>query len=215
MTAHETQPEETATHDFDAKTEEDWFEEEDELPRRPRRRLLAPVPLALIAVLLLAGGFLAGVEVEKGQGPASSSGGLAAGLAALRGTSGASSAGGSQSSSRTAGGFAGAFLRGGTGFPGAGGLTTGEVSYLRGSTLYVTDAEGNTVRVHAPAGTKVSKTVSAGVKSIHPGDTVIVRGSQSSNGSVTASSISVSPGGSSASGGSGASGTLRQLFGAG
>ena len=72
-------------------------------------------------------------------------------------------------------------LPAGGGFPGAGGLsgglTTGEVSYVSGSTLYVNSGE-NTVKVSAPAGTKVSKTVSTSVHSIHPGDTVVVRGSQ-------------------------------------
>ena len=77
------------------------------------------------------------------------------------------------------GGFAGFAGAGGFGGGAAGGLTTGEVSYLSGNTLYVTTAEGNTVKVTAPAGTTVSKTVSTDVKSIHPGDTVLVRGSQS------------------------------------
>ena len=42
----------------------------------------------------------------------------------------------------------------------------------------------------------MSKTVSTSVHSIHPGDTVIVRGSQGGNGSITASSISISSAGS-------------------
>ena len=48
-----------------------------ELPRRRRRRLLGPVPAVLCAIVLLAGGFLAGVLVEKGQSSSSSpTGGL-------------------------------------------------------------------------------------------------------------------------------------------
>ena len=84
--------------------DDDWLEDEsDELPRRPRRRLLGsggnPVFLALLAVLLIACGFIGGVLVEKGQTSSSSSSasgaGAAAGfasasrLAALRGASGA------------------------------------------------------------------------------------------------------------------------------
>jgi len=49
--------------------EPEWAEQEpDELPPRPRRRLLAPVPVALAAVLMTAAGFIGGVLVEKGQG---------------------------------------------------------------------------------------------------------------------------------------------------
>ena len=57
---------------------DEWLEEPAELPRRPRRRLLGPIPLALLGVLLVACGFIGGVLVEKGQGSSSSSGGAAA-----------------------------------------------------------------------------------------------------------------------------------------
>ncbi|MGA9285822.1 MAG: hypothetical protein WBV85_10310, partial [Solirubrobacteraceae bacterium] len=58
---------------------EQWLEEsaEPELPRRPRRRLLTPIPLALTGVLLIACGFIGGVLVEKGQSSSSSSSGAA------------------------------------------------------------------------------------------------------------------------------------------
>ena len=172
-------------------------------------------------MLLVAGGFFAGVEVEKGQSSSSPSSGFPAGLAALR------AGGASSSSSRSTNGPA---AGGGTARPSRqrsprrrrtdrGRLTTGEVSYVSGSTLYVNGGE-NTVKVSAPAGTKVSKTVSTNVGSIHPGDTVIVRGSQSSNGSVTASSISInsatsatSASGSSGAGRSSGAGAAQQLFG--
>jgi len=92
------------------------------------------------------------------------------------------------------------------------------VSYVSGNTLYVVTGEGNTVKVSAPAGTKVSKTVSTTVHSIHPGDTVVVQGSQS-GGSVKASSITVGSGGSSSSAGSStgssSAGGSQQLFGSG
>lgn len=48
------------------------------LPPRPRRRLLgaggSPIPLALLGVLLIACGFIAGVLVEKGQTASGASG---------------------------------------------------------------------------------------------------------------------------------------------
>ncbi len=182
--------------------DEDWMEEPSELPRRPRRRLLGvggnPIALTLLAVLLIACGFIGGVLVEKGQSSSSSSGGGAGGLAArfaaLR--SGAATGARSRSSDTGAGGFPGA--------AGAG-RTSGEVSYLSGSTLYVTDAEGNTVKVLTSAGTTVTKTVSSHVKSIHPGETVTILGATGKNGTVSAETISVGSTG----------GGLAALFGAG
>ena len=148
---------------------EDWYEEPVELPRRPRRRLLSPIPLALLGVLLAACGFIGGVLVEKGQTSSSTPGAgaassLASRFAALRaGAAGASGAAGSAA----AGGAFGA---------GGGGATSGSVAYISGNTLYVTTAEGNTVKVTTSAGTTVTKTVKSEVKGIHPGETVTVTG---------------------------------------
>jgi hypothetical protein len=95
-------------------------------------------------------------------------------------------------------------------------VTAGQVSYVSGSTLYVTTRQGNTVKVTAPAATKVSKPASTNVQSIHPGDTVVVTGSQGSNGSVTAGSISIgSSGTAGAAGSSSGSGAAQPLFGSG
>ena len=189
--------------------QEEWLEEapESELPPRPRRRLLTPVPLALMGVLALACGFIGGVLVEKGQDSSSSSSGSASGLAsrfaALRagaaGASGASGTGARSAAGAAAGGF------GGGGASDAGGFTrptAGTVAYLDGSTLYVTNSEGNTVKVTTSAGTTVNKTVKSSVKSIHPGETVTITGETGSGGSLSAESISV-----------GSSGGLAALFG--
>jgi hypothetical protein len=197
----------------------EWSDEPEEMPRRPRRRLLAPIPVALLAVLLLAGGFFAGVQVEKSQSSSSSTGapsGLPAGLAALqRGSSKA------QGNASSAGGSAASGLP--SGFPGAagaGGITTGEVSYVRGNTLYVTNGEGTTVKVHSAAGASVTKTVTTSAHKIHPGETVVVRGTTAKNGAVSASSISVSASStagstSSSSGAPTAGGGASALFGSG
>lgn len=238
----EDTPIEPDTLDYDAEPEDEWLDEpEEELPRRPRHRLLGaggnPIAVTLVAILLLAGAFYAGVEVEKGQTSSSTTAGLPSGLAALRSrlgasgagassTSGASGSSGAGSSAAGSSGFpagAGRFFGGsGGGFPGAGGLagggvTTGEVSFANGNTLYVTSSEGNTVKVSAPAGTTVSKTVTTNVHGIHPGDTVVVRGTQNKNGSVSASSITISSSGGSGTSHSGSSttggGGLAQLFG--
>jgi hypothetical protein len=220
MPTQDTQADEESQLDYDQEAEDEWLEEPEELPRRPRRKLLSPVPAVLLVVLLVAMAFFAGVKVEKGQSSSSRSSGFPAGLAALRGA-GSGSSSSSRTTTGTTTGAGGGFPSGG-GFPGAGGpsggLTTGEVSYVSGSTLYVNGGE-NTVKVSAPAGTKVSKTVATSVHSIHPGDTVVVRGSKGADGNVTASSISISSTGSgtgtSSSGGSSGAGAPAQLFGSG
>jgi hypothetical protein len=173
---------------------EQWPEQTGELAPRPRRRLLTPMALALLAVLLGACGFIGGVLVQKGQtsssGSASAGSSLASRLAALRGAG--------------AGGGAPA----GAGVPGSGtGRTAGQVAFIQGSTLYVTTAEGNTVKVTAAAGTSVTKTVKTSVGGIHPGESVLVTGASGAGGAVSAESIRV--------GESSEAGGLSALLGAG
>jgi hypothetical protein len=198
---------ETSELDYEpAEVQDEWLDQPEELPRRPRRRLLTPVPLGLLAALLIACGFIGGVLVEKGQGGTSSANGTASSavtsrLAALKGAApGAAGAAGSAAGSKR-----GASAFPGLGGAGSGGVTTGEVAYVSGSTLYVTDSQGNTVKVTAAAGSKVTKTVSTEAQSIRPGSTVVVLGSKAGNGSISATSISVSPAASPSATGSGAS----------
>ncbi len=200
-----------STEQVTVEQQDEWLEEppESELPRRPRRKLLTPIPLALLGVLLTACGFIGGVLVEKGESSSSSSGASASSLAsrfaALRsGASGTSSTSGSsaRSSSGAASLFGGASGSGGFTRP-----TAGTVAYLDGSTLYVTNDEGNTIKVKTSAGTTVNKTVKSSVKAIHPGETVTITGETGSGGSLSAESISVGAGGggfASLFGGSGA-----------
>jgi hypothetical protein len=197
--------------------QDEWIEEPEELelPRRPRRKLLGvggnPIQLALLGVLLVACGFIAGVLVEKGESSSSSSTGGAASLtsrfAALRGgASGATGTGARSGSSSAGGGFFGGASGASGGFTRP---TAGTVAYLDGSTLYVTNAEGNTVKVTTSPGTTVNKTVKSAIKSIHPGETVTITGATGSGGAISAESISVgSSGGGLASlfGGAGARG---------
>jgi len=77
-----------------------------------------------------------------------------------------------------------------------GGVTTGEVSYVRGNTLYVANAQANTVKVRTTAGSKITKIVTTKTNAIPPGDPVVVLGSQAKDGTTSASSISISTNGS-------------------
>ena len=61
---------------------------------------------------------------------------------------------------------------------------------------YVTDFNGNTVKVKATPRLRVTKTVRASLKSLRPGDSVVVQGTKQKDGSYKASSIALgSPGG--------------------
>jgi hypothetical protein len=201
----------------------DASEEREELPRRPRRRLFTPLSLGLLGALLIAAGFIAGVEVQKGEEPSSASSGAT--TASLASRFGARRAAGASSSGTSAGKTAAGGLAGGFPGLGAGGArpTTGTVAYLAGNTLYVTNAEGNTVKVDTSAATSVTKTVNAQVNGIHPGEDVTITGTTGTSGAVSAESITVgsSAGGISALfGGSGKSSTsegagAQTLFGSG
>jgi hypothetical protein len=164
--------------------EVDWGEpaEEDELPPRPRNRLLQPLPIALIVVLIAAAGFLGGALVEKGSGEGNSAaagGGLPAFLAEKAGEGSGSEAGSGQLP---------AF-----GAAGAGSAVSGTVTSVEGTTIYVKDSEG-TVAVKAEAGSTISRDSNVGVKKIHPGDSVVVQGSKQGS-TVKASSISATEAG--------------------
>jgi hypothetical protein len=229
--AAEQSPSSAAIADVPGPAREPEWEEPLELAPRPRRRLLAPLPLALLGVLLIACGFIGGVLVEKGQtssspAAAGASSGLAARLAGLRGGGAGAGARSGEGSSA-----AGSSAAASSGLGGGGGArpTAGQVAYLSGSTLYVTDAEGNTVKVTTSPATSVTKAVKASVKGIHPGETVTVVGAANSSGAVAAETIRVGAGGglaslfggaeasTGASGGSGgnAAGATPQLFGPG
>jgi hypothetical protein len=166
--------------------DDEWLDDPVELPARPRRRLLSPAPLALLAALLTACGFIGGVLVEKGQTSASSStgagSGLASRLAGLRGRGAGASA-------------SGVTAAGGSGANGGGQQpTAGQVAFIDRGTLYVTNAEGNTVKVTTSAGTSVNKTVKTNIHAIHPGETVTVNGASGASGAISAESINVGSG---------------------
>jgi len=132
----------------------------EELPRRPRRKLVTPLTATLAAVLIAALGFIGGVQVQKSSADAPSGGG---------------------------GGFArgGGFSPTG----GSSDATVGTVANVDGKTLYVTDSSGATIRVKTTSNSKIARTAVAKVGAVHPGDTVIVQGAKASSGTVKATSV--------------------------
>ncbi len=177
--ATEQQIDERDDERLDASLESDWEEPvEVELPPRPRNRLLAPLPLALIAVLIAAAGFLGGVLVQKGS-EGSSAAGLPAGLPSFL------SEGAGEGSSGLPAGFPGGS---------SGAAVSGTVSSVDGRTIYVKDSDGATVAVRVEDGSTVSRDSNVGVKKIRPGDSVVVQGAKHGS-TVKASSISATESG--------------------
>jgi hypothetical protein len=183
----------TTTHADYEPLDDDY--ETEVLPVRRRSRL--PF-LTLLLMLAVAAGaaFAGGVEIQKHYGGASTNALSAAGGGRAFGLGRARRAGG--------GTFGGSFAGGGA----SGGATIGLVTLIKGTTLYVTDFSGNTVKV-ATTGASVSKTVATNLKGIHPGDSAVVRGSKQKDGSYKATSISIDNSGgatSASAGGTGSSG---------
>ncbi|MFD8637575.1 DUF5666 domain-containing protein [Streptomyces sp. NPDC059533] len=75
------------------------------------------------------------------------------------------------------------------------GLTTGTVKLVDGATLYVTDAQGNVVKVTTDTNTQITESRSGKVSDLQPGQTVTVRGSRSPSGDVTATAVAQGGGG--------------------
>jgi hypothetical protein len=137
----------------------------------------------LLALVVIAGAFLAGAVVERTQHKTSSaSSGVAALAAQFRNRHGAGTGG--------TGGTGGAGLGGG----GTGGTTFGTVKLVDGNNVYVQDASGNVVKFTTNGSTTVNLSTTGTVKQLKPGTTVIVQGSASNDGTSTATSISQNSG---------------------
>jgi uncharacterized protein DUF5666 len=164
--------------------ERDWDTNEQEQfapPGRPHRRFFNRRSAALAAVITCAGGFYAGVRVEKSQLSNTAS---AATTSAPGATAGGSRAVGSSTPGGPAGG--GRFAGG----PGGGNASFGKVSSVNGNTIYLTDPTGNTVKVTLSSATKLTKSLGVSKSSLHPGDSVVIQGAKDSNGSLVATSVS-------------------------
>lgn len=166
--------------------------------RAVRRRL--PIVTAALAVLAIgAGGFFAGVRVEKSKVHVSSTGAgltaaaLAARFAGANAAAPSASAGaGAPSSTASGAPGGGAGPATGAGAPDSSGRANivGTVTVVQGNTLYVTDATGNTVKVTTNSGTTITKTATGTMQDLAPGQSVVIRGVQSSVGVYAAQSVS-------------------------
>lgn len=170
----------------------------------PPRAKLPRVTLLLAAGVLLAGGFFAGVKVDRWQNGTSGD--------TVRGTAGGTGRQNAAGQGQTAGGTAGAAAGQGGGRAGAAGAgagaTVGTVKLVDGSTVYVTDASGTIVKVTTNADTKIQVSQNGKPADLKPGDTVVVRGAAGDDGTVAASTVTQSQAGTGlTAGGFGGAGT--------
>jgi hypothetical protein len=154
-----------------------------------RTRITTPTTRVLLALVVVAGAFLGGAQLDRWQRPSSAGG--ATNFAAIAAQFGRGRAGASGASGAT--GATGA--TGASGAFGAGGATIGTVKLVDGSNVYVQDLQGNTIKVTTKPTTTVSVTNTGKASQLAPGSTVIVQGKQSADGSsLAATSISQSTG---------------------
>jgi len=162
--------------------------DDDVIPPRPRGRLLRPLPLALIALIVAAAGFLGGIEAQKGSeggsgAAAGPGGGGLPNFAALK--EAGAEAGGSESKASESGA---------PNFGTSSAAATGTVTSVEGHTVYVKESDGTTVAVKVGDGATLTRDSNVAAKKIHPGDTVTVEGSKHGS-TVRASSVSATESG--------------------
>ncbi len=154
-----------------------------------------PRPQLPWLTLLLSGGLVAGLAfaggalVEKDQNQGSSSAQRIPATAARGGTAGSTQRQGFGAGQGTQNGQSGQRQGAGAGPGAAGGLTMGTVKLVDGSTIYVTDTQGNVVKVTTAGSTQVTEAKSGKVSDLQPGQTVTVRGSQNASGDVAATTV--------------------------
>ncbi len=155
------------------------------LPPR-RRRKLRPLTAVLAALVLIGAGFAGGIQAQKHFG-SSSSGSAASARSAFASRFGAGRTG------ALAGGGAAAFFGGGAGASTGGTQEIGQVTVIKGSTIYLADFLGNTLKIEIPATAKVTETNQLTVKGIHPGDTVTAQVTKLKGGNYKATTVTVTP----------------------
>ncbi|MFI5671713.1 DUF5666 domain-containing protein [Streptomyces sp. NPDC051704] len=179
-------------------------------PPRPR---LPWLTLVLSGGVVAGLAFTGGVLVEKSHVQASPGAGsagrnFAAGAGGQGRTGSAQGGAGPTGQGRTGSGTGQSGGRQGFGSapggPGAGaGVTTGTVKLVDGTTLYVTDAQGNVVKVTTDTRTQITQAKSGKVSDLQPGQTVTVRGSQNPAGDLAATTVAQGGAGGFGGGGGG------------
>ncbi|MEX1009674.1 MAG: hypothetical protein WD271_17790 [Acidimicrobiia bacterium] len=149
----------------------------DTLPISRRSRTTTGLTIGLLVAFGISAGFLVGVLIEKNQNNSTTSG--ADSFAALAQSFGAGGAGAGGAGAANA-------VPGGAGF---GGGTSGQIKLIDGTNLYIVDAQGNTVKVSTSPSSTISTAQTTTLDALELGDTVVVRGTTGTDGTVSATSI--------------------------
>ncbi|MFI5528974.1 hypothetical protein ACIA8O_10535 [Kitasatospora sp. NPDC051853] len=161
-----------------------------ELAAPPRRKLPWPT-LVLAGAVVATLGFVGGVQYQKGEG-----GGATNAQGPRAGANQGQFPGGYGGTNRRAGGQNG---QNGQGLPngqgGQGGFTRGTVKQVDGSTVYLTDANGNTVKVTTTDATKVQLSKQGKAADLTPGQSVTVVGTPDGSGGYAATQLTEGAGG--------------------
>lgn len=164
--------------DLDAAPLDDDLAEQ--LAARAPKRWANRATVVLAGLVLLVGGFLGGVQVQKHFGKSSAqTNNPFANSAAARNALGRFGGTGT--------GQGGTGQTGATGQGGTGAATTGTVKLVDGTTVYIQTASGDTVTVKTGSNTSVQ--VNGALKDLATGSTVSIQGQTGTDGTVTATSI--------------------------
>jgi hypothetical protein len=163
--------------------------------------------VVLAGLVLLAGGFVGGLQAQKHWGTATTAGG--GGFAGAGGAAAGRYGGGAGRTGAGAYGFGGGGFGQGAGGTGQGGTgqgtgtgtgsgaaataaaagVTGTVKLVDGSTIYVQTSDGNVVTVDTTKKTAVAAASKSTLGSIKAGQTITVQGATGSDGKVAATSV--------------------------
>ncbi len=177
-------------HEAPERDGDDWAA--DLAPRRPASRRL---PIVLVALVLVAGGFLGGTlttqRVEESRGTE-----LPNGIVLPDGVlpDGFEIPEGIDLSNLPMGGGSGGLAGLGGGFPGGGlaalvGSPTYTVVVVDGPTLYLQDGSGETVKVVTDSTTTVRRLAKTTTDGLRPGDEVSVTGNPDEDGTILAERV--------------------------
>ncbi|MFD7586812.1 DUF5666 domain-containing protein [Kitasatospora sp. NPDC059811] len=155
----------------------------------PPRRKLPWLSLVLAGGVIASGAFAGGVWYQQNHGTNSGTSHATASAAGQQRAAGAGGGGGGYGQSGSRRGGQGAGQGAGQGQGGQAGLTRGTVKAVDGNTVYLTDANGNTVKVTTGDATKVQLNKEGKVADLQPGQSVTVVGTPDANGGYAASQL--------------------------
>ncbi|MEV7185895.1 DUF5666 domain-containing protein [Kitasatospora sp. NPDC093102] len=169
----------------------------------PPRRKLPWLSLVLAGGVIATGAFAGGVWYQQNNG--SSSGGKSS----ARPAAAAAAPGGGYGQNGSRRGGQGQGQGQGAGQGGQAGFARGTVKAVDGNTVYLTDTNGNTIKVTTGDATKVQLNKEGKVADLQPGQSVTVVGTPDANGGYTANQLVEGAAGAGGFGGGGGGGMPR------